>query len=66
MAVMEAILSSTLAIVADRFIVEGYTQVGLAIFDQSSLAFQMEIALFYVAIEIIVSIGIRRGYKTSI
>lgn len=63
---MEAILSSALAIVADRFIVEGYTQVGLAVFDQSSLAFQMEIALFYVAIEIIVSIGIRRGYKTSI
>lgn len=62
---MEAILSSVLAIIADRFIVEGYTQVGLVIFDQSSLAFQMEIALFYVAIEIIVSIGIRREYKTS-
>lgn len=62
--VLEAVASIFIAVMGDWFVVDGYIQIGLPVFDQSSLAFQLEVALFYVIVEIAVSLACRYQYKT--
>lgn len=60
---LEAIASVLLAVACDAFVISGYDQIGFAVFDQSNLAFQMEMVLFYVVVQVIVSLNIRRNYR---
>lgn len=56
---VECAVSVLLAYLMDIFVVEGFIQVGIDIFDQSSLAFQLEVAMFYVAAQFVVSLSTR-------
>lgn len=62
---VECAVSVLLAYLMDIFVVEGFIQVGIDIFDQSSLAFQLEVAMFYVAAQFVVSLSKRYQYKVN-
>lgn len=54
-----------LAYLMDIFVVEGFIQVGIDYFDQLSLAFQLEVAMFYVAAQFVVSLSKRYQNKVN-
>lgn len=62
---VECAVSVLLAYLMDIFVVEGFMRVGIDIFDQSSLAFQLEVALFYVAVQLVISLSTRYQYKVN-
>lgn len=62
---VECAVSVLLAYLMDIFVVEGFMRVGIDIFDQSSLAFQLEVALFYVAVQFVISLSTRYQYKVN-
>lgn len=62
---VECAVSVLLAYLMDIFVVEGFVRVGIDIFDQSSLAFQLEVALFCVAVQFAVSLSTRYQYKVN-
>ena len=53
---LEALLSITLAFAVDYYVMGKFVNSGVAVFDQSNLAFQLEVALFYVIVQVIVSL----------
>ena len=60
---LEALLSITLAFAVDYYVMGKFVNSGVAVFDQSNLAFQLEVALFYVIVQVIVSLTTRRKYR---
>lgn len=60
---LETLLSIVLAFAVDYYVTGKLISSGAAVFDQSNLAFQLEVALFYVVVQVIVSLTIRREYR---
>lgn len=63
---IEMTLSVVLAYAADYYVLERYLNSGIEVLDQSNFAFQLELALFYVLVQIIVSLTLRRKYKVRV
>ena len=63
---IEATCSVLLATLLERFVIGGYSSLGLAVLDQSNFAFEMEVAVFYVAVQMVVTIAARHRYRVSV
>lgn len=63
--IVEGTLSVVLAMFFEQFVIQPLYNSGSAILDQSNFAFEMELALFYVVVQIIVSLATRHQYHTA-
>lgn len=63
--IIEATCSVLLAFFLEHFVVSGYYSLGIDILDQSNFAFQMEIAIFYVAVQIVITLATRYRYRCT-
>lgn len=63
---IEASCSVALASLLERFVVGGYLSLGIDVLDQSNFAFEMELALFYVAAQMVVTLATRHRYRVDI
>lgn len=59
-------IAKLLAALLERFVIGGYSSLGLAVLDQSNFAFEMEVAVFYVAVQMVVTIAARHRYRVSV
>ncbi|RRF98233.1 MAG: hypothetical protein DUD39_10740 [Coriobacteriaceae bacterium] len=63
--IIEATCSALLAFFLEHFVVSGYYSLGIDILDQSNFAFQMEVAIFYVAVQMAITLAIRYRYRCT-
>ena len=63
---IEATCSVLLSALLERFVIGGYSSLGLAVLDQSNFAFEMEVAIFYVAVQMVITITTRHRYRVSV
>ena len=63
---IEATCSVLLSALLERFVIGGYSSLGIAVLDQSNFAFEMEVAVFYVAVQMVVTIAARHRYRVSV
>ncbi len=62
---IEVFLSCLISIAADYFVIGAVATEGLAVFDQSSIAFQLEVALFWALVGVTSTLFLRRRYQVQ-
>lgn len=63
---IEAFLSCLISFAADCYVIGAVAKEGLAVFDQSSIAFQLEVALFWALVGVISTLFLRRRYRVRV
>lgn len=62
---IEVFLSCLISIAADYFVIGAVATEGLAVFDQSSIAFQLEVALFWALVGVTSTLFLRKRYQVQ-
>ena len=62
---IEVFLSCLISIAADYFVIGAVVTEGLAVFDQSSIAFQLEVALFWALVGVTSTLFLRKRYQVQ-
>lgn len=63
---IEAFLSCLISFAADYYVIGAVAKEGLAVFDQSSIAFQLEVALFWALVGVTSTLFLRRRYRVRV
>ena len=63
---IEALLSCLISFAADCYVIGAVAKEGLAVFDQSSIAFQLEVALFWALVGVTSTLFLRRRYRVRV
>ena len=63
---IEAFLSCLISFAADCYVIGAVAKEGLAVFDQSSIAFQLEVALFWALVGVTSTLFLRRRYRVRV
>lgn len=63
---IEAILSLGISIVVNDYVVDSFLHNGADVLDQSNFAFQLELAIFYVAVQAVVTLTMRATNKDKV
>lgn len=63
---IEAFLSVGISIIISNYVVDSFLHNGAGILDQSNFAFQLELAVFYVAVQAVVTLTMRAANKDKV